>query len=295
MIRAIRESEERYRAIAEDTPVLICRFLPSSEIVYANESYCPYFDKTSEELVGTSFLSLIPEDNRKTVMADIVALTPDSPTQSHEHQVVASDGEIRWQRWTNRALFDASGQAVAYQSIELVTWSRRTLGEYCSAEGESHYPVREAGIWADALRRYEAVVFNDYPGYAHKRGLPEGHAELTRLISLPVLENGKVVMLAGVGNKSTDYADLDVETLQLIANAIWRIVQRRRSVIRLQANEARYRELVEKHDRRGRRVRGDRIRPGLRDPRAQPGRGADHRNGARSRHRPPPHRGIPEG
>jgi PAS domain S-box-containing protein len=117
MIRTIRESEERYRAVAEDTPVLICRFLPNSEIVYANESYCKYFGKTSETLVGSSFLSLIPEDNRKTVLADIMALTPESPTQSHEHQVVASDGEIRWQRWTNRALFDASGQAVAYQSI----------------------------------------------------------------------------------------------------------------------------------------------------------------------------------
>jgi PAS domain S-box-containing protein len=441
MIRTIRESEERYRAVAEDTPVLICRFLPSSEIVYANEAYRRYFGETSEALVGSSFLSLIPEENRQTVLANIMALTPDSPTQSHELQVVASGGEIRWQRWTNRALFDARGQAVAYQaigeditertraeqalrrsetrlaeahrlahigtweldlqsydlwwsdevyrifdvdpgsftvsyqafldavhpddrdyvnrvyteslsngtpydivhrlylpdgrikyvtercetffaedgkparsigtvqditerlrhdaftthqtrrteallelpraaeelgeiafmqrglemaeeltesrisfvhfvnddeqSIELVTWSRRTLGEYCSATAESHYPVHEAGIWADALRRYEAVVFNDYPGYVHQRGLPKGHAELTRLISLPVIENGKVVMLAGVGNKPTDYGDLDVETLQLIANAIWRIVQRRRSVTTLQANEARYRELVE--------------------------------------------------
>jgi hypothetical protein len=64
------------------------------------------------------------------------------------------------------------------QPIELVTWSRRTLGEYRSAVGESHYPVSEAGIWADALRRYESVVFNDYPGYARKCGLPKGHADL---------------------------------------------------------------------------------------------------------------------
>jgi PAS domain-containing protein len=52
-------------------------------------------------------------------------------------------------------------------------------------------------------------------------------------------------MVAGVGNKATDYNDLDVETLQLIANATWRIIQRRRILIRLRANKARYRELVE--------------------------------------------------
>jgi len=113
----LRRSEERYRAVAEDMPVLICRFLPDGEITYVNGSYCRYFDKTSDELVGASFLSLIPEADRQTVMDNIRALTVDSPSQSHEHRVHAPDGEIRWQRWTNRALFDADGQPVAYQSL----------------------------------------------------------------------------------------------------------------------------------------------------------------------------------
>jgi len=114
------------------------------------------------------------------------------------------------------------------ESIELVEWSRRTLAHYCHAAYEKHYPVSQAGIWADALRTRQPVMFNDYPNYPNKRGLPEGHSELLRLISVPVIENGKVVMLTGVGNKPTDYAELDVETVQLIANDIWRIVQRKR-------------------------------------------------------------------
>jgi len=115
------------------------------------------------------------------------------------------------------------------ETIELVTWSHRTLQNYCRAVYDKHYPIDEAGIWADAQRQHKPVVFNDYPGYPHKHGLPEGHASLKRLISLPVIENGKVVMLTGVGNKDTDYTDLDVETVQLISNDIWRIVQRRRA------------------------------------------------------------------
>ena len=131
---------------------------------------------------------------------------------------------------------DLTGSQIAFvhfvnqdeESIELAAWSRRTLEHYCHAAFEKHYPVSQAGIWADALRSRQPVVFNDYPHYAHKRGLPEGHSELTRLLSLPVIENGKVVMLTGVGNKATDYAELDVETVQLISNDIWRIVQRQR-------------------------------------------------------------------
>jgi signal transduction histidine kinase len=35
----------------------------------------------------------------------------------HEHKVIASDGQIQWQQWTNRAFFDEQGRAVSFQSI----------------------------------------------------------------------------------------------------------------------------------------------------------------------------------
>mgnify|MGYP002639290185 CR=1 FL=1 len=115
------------------------------------------------------------------------------------------------------------------QTIELATWSKQTISKFCQIITDSHYPVRSAGIWADSLREHRAVVFNDYENYESKHGLPEGHAPLERLISLPVIDQGKVVMLIGVGNKDSNYTELEVETLQLIANEMWRIVQHRRA------------------------------------------------------------------
>ncbi len=120
------------------------------------------------------------------------------------------------------------------RSIELVAWSRRTKVDHCDAVSDRHYPVEQAGAWADALRRQAPVVFNDYSNDTNAMGLSEGHAELRRLVSLPVVENGRVVMLTGVGNKATDYDPLDVETLQLVSNEIWRLVQRRRSLEKLE-------------------------------------------------------------
>ena len=115
------------------------------------------------------------------------------------------------------------------ETIELITWSRRTLEQYCHAAFDKHYPVCKAGIWADALRKHQPVIFNDYASYPNKLGLPEGHSELARLISVPVIENGKVVMLTGVGNKKTDYTEMDVETVQLLSNNIWYIAKQRRT------------------------------------------------------------------
>ncbi len=131
------------------------------------------------------------------------------------------------------------------QTIELVAWSRRTLEKYCHAAFDRHYPVEKAGIWADALRQRRPVVVNDYASHPRKHGLPEGHSELVRLVSVPVLEGGRVVMLAGVGNKKTAYSDWDVRTVQLIANQIWSLVQRRRGIAALAASESRLRHLID--------------------------------------------------
>ena len=48
-------------------------------------------------------------------------------------------------------------------------------------------------------------------------------------MSVPVIEGGKVRMVAGVGDKVSDYTERDAESVQLVAEAIWRIVSRQRA------------------------------------------------------------------
>ena len=126
-LKALQESEDRYRGVVEDTPVLICSFLPGGEITFVNKIYSRYFDTTQEELIGLNFLSLIPEPDRDRVISNISALSQDSPSQSHEHRVMLNSGEIRWQRWTNRALFNTRGEVISYQAIgEDITHRKNT-------------------------------------------------------------------------------------------------------------------------------------------------------------------------
>jgi PAS domain S-box-containing protein len=115
------------------------------------------------------------------------------------------------------------------ETIELLTWSSSTLEKYCTAAFDSHYPISEAGIWADAARNKAPVVINDYATTENKHGLPPGHSALVRLLSIPVMEDGRVRMMTGVGNKADNYNDFDVETVQLIGSETWRIVRRLRS------------------------------------------------------------------
>ncbi len=140
---ALQESEGRYRAVVEDMPGLICSFLPGGEITFVNKAYCEYFGETFEELVGANFQSLIPESEQKFVMDNISDVKVESPTQSHEHTVIAPNGDIRWQSWTNRALFDDQGNIVGYQSIGKDITERKKVVEKLQKSEKSYRQLVE--------------------------------------------------------------------------------------------------------------------------------------------------------
>ncbi len=127
------------------------------------------------------------------------------------------------------------------KSTESTIWSERTLDEYFDATGGAHLLIDEVGICADARRELTTVMFNDYSDYKHQHGLPKGNTELKRMICVPVVDDGKVIVVVGIGNRDSDYTGLEAETAQLIANEMWRIIQRRR----LESKSARFSRVLE--------------------------------------------------
>lgn len=135
-------------------------------------------------------------------------------------------------------LEDLTGSCVSFMhfvnesshEVELIAWSRRTEALYCNVvDFASSYPLSRAGIWAEGVRTRSPVTVNDYSLAERRRGLPEGHPDMVRFVSVPLIDFGAVVMLIGVGNKAQDYGDRDVETVQLFAREIWRLIQRGRN------------------------------------------------------------------
>jgi len=122
---ALAQSEETFRTLAEDSPALICRFLPNGCISYVNQAYCAAFGKTASELLGRSFLDLVPAEEREGILAHLRAFTPQAPVTTYEHQVTLPDGRIGWQSWTDRALFDQAGNLTAFQSVGVDTTARK--------------------------------------------------------------------------------------------------------------------------------------------------------------------------
>jgi PAS domain S-box-containing protein len=130
---ALRESEQRYRSVLQDQTELICRWLPGGELTFVNDAYCRYFHKKPEELIGHSFVPLILEEDRERVTELISLLGPDNPIEVHEQRVLAPDGEVRWQQWTNRVILDDKGRTIEFQSVGRDVTERKRAEEQIKA------------------------------------------------------------------------------------------------------------------------------------------------------------------
>jgi PAS domain S-box-containing protein len=114
---ALAESEQRYRNVVEDQTEFISRFLPDGTHVFVNDAYCRYFGLAREEILGHRFQPLIPAEDRERVRRFFGSLTRDNPVDTIEHRILMPDGRLRWQRWSDRAIFDPSGILIEYQSV----------------------------------------------------------------------------------------------------------------------------------------------------------------------------------
>ncbi|EIJ42312.1 PAS domain S-box [Beggiatoa alba B18LD] len=114
---ALRLNEERYRAIVQDQTELICRYRPDGRISFVNEAYCRYFEKNAEELIGEYFVPMIIQEDKSRTEEILKHLSRDNPVVELEHRVVLANGEIRWQHWIDRVLYDSNGRVAEYQAV----------------------------------------------------------------------------------------------------------------------------------------------------------------------------------
>jgi len=115
--QALRRSERRYRGIVEDQSELICRYQADTTLTFVNEAYARDHDRSVEDLVGTRFLDVIPEEDREFALKMIASLTPENPVVTYVHRVRTVDGDIRWHQWTDRVVLDDEGGIAEYQAV----------------------------------------------------------------------------------------------------------------------------------------------------------------------------------
>lgn|GEM_PF-4497866 len=133
------------------------------------------------------------------------------------------------------------------EEITLKAWSTATLEEFCAIGSLSGRTasVDEAGVFIDCIQEKKPVIHNDYYSLPHRKGLPDGHAEVIRELVVPILRRDKVVAFLGVGNKAQDYTDRDTQIVSFFADLAWEIVEKKQAEESLAKSEEKHRRLFE--------------------------------------------------
>lgn len=122
--------------------------------------------------------------------------------------------------------------------MKVSVWSKEVMQECRISDRPFEFNVANSGLWGEAVRQRRAVITNDYAAHNPlKKGYPEGHLRLTRHMNVPLIVDGRIVLIFGVGNSTNDYADKETLMLTLIMDGLWKIREKKRAIEERLENE----------------------------------------------------------
>lgn len=169
---ALRESEERFRTMADGTPILIWITDASGRIQFVNRAYCDFFDVTEEQVRSDGWHMLMhPDDEAYAFEVFGKAIESHIPLHSLS-RVRRHDGEWRWIESHGEPRFSASGEFLGLAGSSLDVSERKQTAEalrQARQQLETITSSMEAGVTRCSRDlRYLWVS----PAYARWVGLP---------------------------------------------------------------------------------------------------------------------------
>ncbi|AXI59578.1 PAS domain-containing sensor histidine kinase [Pseudomonas kribbensis] len=113
----VRQSEERYRILVEDSPAMICRYRPDLILTFGNRPLATYLECAPEELPGVNLGSWMSDVQRADFIERLALLTPESPVSTAEINLQLPGREHAWWVWSDRGVFDEHGKLIEVQAV----------------------------------------------------------------------------------------------------------------------------------------------------------------------------------
>lgn len=113
----IKQSEERYRILVEDSPAMICRYRPDLTLTFGNTPLANYLECLPAQLPGQNLGHWLSEEQRQAFVQRIGQLSAEFPVSTAEISLELPGREHAWWVWSDRGVFDEQGTLVEVQAV----------------------------------------------------------------------------------------------------------------------------------------------------------------------------------
>ncbi len=122
----LRDSEERFRAICDASPLGIFVSDSQDSCIYTNAAYHEIAGLPREQILGTNWSSAIHPEDRQQVLREWREATPGHASFHAEVRFLRTDGSIVWVRLNVAAMPDTTASYSHVQTVENIT-ARKTI------------------------------------------------------------------------------------------------------------------------------------------------------------------------
>ena len=120
-VRTVQDELEKRDALLTDIldkqAEFVCRYKPDGTLTYVNSAYCGFMGLSPDRLLGKAIHPSTPVNSPCWMSANSECRGAESPSAAIELQVVAPDGQNRWQQWTHTAIYSKAGKIAGYQAV----------------------------------------------------------------------------------------------------------------------------------------------------------------------------------
>jgi PAS domain S-box-containing protein len=143
---ALRFSEERFRALFRDNPLMIVTLDADWRMLSVNPTCASQLGYTIEELAGQSVLKLFREDDR-SVVDEQLRKCMQNPDQVHRWQFrkIRKDGEMLWVEETAQVVYDLNGMPNLLVVCQDITERKRAEDEIKATSRQNELILTSAG------------------------------------------------------------------------------------------------------------------------------------------------------
>ena len=161
--KVLKESDEKYRAIIDDSNMGLFQIKPDGHILNANHAFARMFGYFSAEELLLANLNIErqlyadPEDWRKLIRI----LADNGKIENYETLFIRKDGKHFWASITSRVFMDSQGHAIYYEGTIIDITERKQVLEQLLLKNI----IFESSITADSITDNQGIITSVNPAF----------------------------------------------------------------------------------------------------------------------------------